>query len=261
MSYEQQYRPSGFTMLPPVVKNLLIINVIMYLANLAFFSRFGIELNDILGLHYPTSTKFHWYQVFTHMFMHDRVNFQHILFNMFAVWMFGYILENYWGPRRFLIFYLITGLGAAFLQIIFTSYQLHEINVFLSNPSREAFDHIIGHYYSGQIPPNVPVADMVQFMNNEHLVELNRGCVGASGALFGILTGFGMLFPNTELIMIFFPIPIKAKYFVMIYAGIELFTGISRNPDDGVAHFAHIGGAIFGFILIKIWQRKRQHFY
>jgi membrane associated rhomboid family serine protease len=259
LSYEQNYRPSGFQLLPPVVKNLLIINVIMFLATLAFEKKFGIDLTDMLGLHFPTTPKFHWYQIFTYMFIHG--GWDHLFFNMFAVWMFGYVLENYWGPRRFIVFYLVTAFGAALIQTLYIGYQLHELETFLSNPSRDFFVSIAGHYSNQVIPANISVPEMTQFIRELHAEVLNEKCIGASGALFGILVAYGMLFPNTELIMIFFPIPIKAKYFVAIYAGIELFSGVSRNPDDNIAHFAHLGGALFGFILIKIWQRNRQHFY
>ncbi|HXC07053.1 MAG TPA: rhomboid family intramembrane serine protease [Bacteroidia bacterium] len=259
MSYEQQYRPSGFKLLPPVVKNILIINGIMYLATLAFYKKFGIELHDILGLHYPTSPKFHWYQIFTYMFIHDRENPSHILFNMFGVWMFGYTLENYWGARRFIVFYLVTAFGAVIAQTLFNYWEIHSLQAYLANPNPDDFISIAKHYYPDITELVGPPQNYVKQVIYE--LTVNSTCFGASGALFGILIAFGMIFPNTELIMIFFPVPIKAKYFVMIYAGIELFSGFSRMAGDNVAHFAHLGGALFGFVLIRIWQRNRQHFY
>ena len=256
MDYQQQYRPAGFRLLPPVVKNILIINVIMFLASLAFKYRFQIDLRDLLGLHYPTSPSFHWYQVFTYMFMHE--GWDHIFFNMFGVWMFGYVLENYWGPRRFIIFYLVTALGAAFIQTLYTGYQLHTITEAINNFSPEEYRKIMSHYFEDPaILNNASIANLSDLMG---LIR-NERCIGASGALFGILLAYGMIFPNTELIMIFFPIPIKAKYFVAIYAGIELFSGLSQVAGDNIAHFAHLGGALFGVILILIWKRNRKFFY
>ncbi|HEV7231479.1 MAG TPA: rhomboid family intramembrane serine protease, partial [Bacteroidia bacterium] len=144
MSY-QQFRPTGFNILPPVVKNLLIINAIMFLASLVFKIRFHINLNDMLGLHYPSSTKFHWYQFITYMFMHE--GWEHIIFNMFAVWTFGNVLENFWGPKRFIVFYIITALGAAVIQTIYTGYQLHVIDMAIANPDPESYLKLMNHYF------------------------------------------------------------------------------------------------------------------
>jgi membrane associated rhomboid family serine protease len=272
LSYQQPYRPSSFNILPPVVKNILILNGIMFLAMEVFKSRFNIDLNDLLGLHYPTSEKFHWYQFLTYMFMH--ANFPHILFNMFAVWTFGYVLENYWGPKRFIIFYVVTAVGAAATQLFYTAYQLHAIDMAIANANPESYLALMHRYYSGpgvmevydawknnvqSTPSAIDVA--MRDMTEIRMSIINSPVVGASGALFGILLAFGMLFPNTELIMLFFPIPIKAKYMVMIYGGIELFSGVSQVQGDMIAHFAHLGGMLFGFILIKIWQKDRNHFY
>jgi membrane associated rhomboid family serine protease len=271
MSYQQSYRPSGFNILPPVVKNLLIINAILYLAYEVFKRRFNIDLDDLLGLHYPSSPKYHWYQFFTYMFMHAGL--EHIFFNMFALWTFGYVLENFWGPQRFLVYYLVTGLGAALVQVIYTYYQLHIIDAAIASLDPEAYLALAKKYYTGEeairiyeamktIPPipgamNVAVNELTAY---RFFVE-GVSTVGASGAVFGILLAFGMLFPNTELMMLFFPIPIKAKYFVILYGAIELFSGVYQAEGDFVAHFAHLGGMLFGFILIKIWQKDRSQFY
>ena len=271
MSYQQQYRPSGFNILPPVVKNLLIINGIMFLATWAFKSRFNIDLNDMLGLHYPTSPKFHWYQFFTYMFMHG--GFEHILFNMFGLWTFGYVLENFWGPQRFLFYYVITGLGAALIQTLYTYYQLHVIDTAIATLDPETVRSLLGPHFSGTViqdlynglkaahPSDSTIAEATQDLGAYRAFVEGISTGGASGALFGILLAFGMLFPNTELMMLFFPVPIKAKYFVTIYGCIELFSGVYQAEGDFVAHFAHLGGMLFGFILIKIWQKDRNKFY
>jgi membrane associated rhomboid family serine protease len=223
-----------FSLLPPVVKNLLIINGIMFLATLALRQR-GVELTGVLGLYYFDSPLFKPYQILTHMFMH--ANLAHIFFNMFAVWMFGSRLEMVWGGQRFLIFYLITGLGAALLHQGWHAWELYE----LTGSIRP-----VGH----EIP--------IEQIRQSAIDILRTPVVGASGALFGVLGGFAMLFPNTELMLIFLPIPIKAKYFVLFYGLAELFMGMS-SLNTGIAHFAHLGGLIFGVILVKIWNKTNRN--
>lgn len=238
MSYEQ-YRPSSFNLLPEVVKNLLIINGIFYLITLLAESKFGINLSDILGLHWVQSSAFRPYQLVTYMFMHG--NFSHILLNMFALWMFGSNIENYWGPKRFLIYYMVTGLGAAvthFAVLYFTQIQ-------------PAVSQLMS--FSGQLP-DIEIEGALQ-----NYYDSIPAVVGASGAVFGLLLAFGMMFPN-QLIYLYFFIPIKAKYFVILYGLIELYGGIANSEFDNVAHFAHLGGMLFGFLLIKNWQKKRTYF-
>jgi membrane associated rhomboid family serine protease len=205
--------------IPPITKNLLIINALMYV--LTFFILKDKDLNDMLGLHYFGFSTFKPFQLFSYMFMHG--NFMHILFNMIGVYMFGSALEERLGPQKFLLLYLVSGIGAALMQMGVYHYEIKE---FLDAYS---------------------IAEVQQ--------HLDVVTVGASGSLFGLLAGFGMLFPNTELMMMFVPVPIKAKYFVLIYGAIELFSGFSRFDGDNVAHFAHVGGAIFGFLLIKYWKK------
>jgi membrane associated rhomboid family serine protease len=272
LSYQQPLRTSGFKILPPVVKNILIINVIMYLALWAFHLRFNIDLDDKLGLHYFTSPNFHWYQVLTHMFMHAFTP-AHIIFNMYGAWMFGSALENFWGPKRFLIYYLICGLGAAFLQTCYSAYQLHAFDVVIANPEPDSYLKLMSKYVSSpslldfynswKLTPTSQEGISFAIRNLQHIQAevADIPCVGASGALFGILLAFGMTFPNTELMIIFFPIPIKAKYFVILYGAAELFSGVSQIQGDNVAHFAHLGGMLFGFVMIKIWQKSRNQFY
>ncbi len=284
MSY-QQYRPQSFNILPPVVKNLLIINGLFFLATLVIGTQFGIDLTDILGLHYFVSGEFQPYQLITYMFMHG--SFMHLFFNMFALWMFGNTLENFWGPKRFLTYYIITGIGAAICHYSIIYFQnqptIDLINAYLSNPNIEDFQSFlssdnfkmgsqtaIDHYneliptaYSQALSTNnadEALRISVEYMQIYKADFLNAPViVGASGSVFGILLAFGMLFPNTML-YIYFAIPIKAKWFVILYGAAELYSGIANNAGDNVAHFAHLGGMLFGFILIKYWQNSGKMF-
>lgn len=246
----QNFRPSS-SAFPPVVKNLIIINVLMLLASYVMEMR-GVDLTSMLGLHYIQSPEFRPYQLVTHLFMHG--GFMHLAFNMFALWMFGRILESVWGSKRFFIYYFVTGLGAAALHTLVNYIEFQHLAAKLTpetvqmvlSQGTEIFNQ--GKNFSD------PDAGRLNLM-------LNIPTEGASGAVFGILLGFGMLFPNTELMLLFPPIPIKAKYFVMGYGAIELFSGIVPHSGDNVAHFAHIGGMLFGFLMIKYWNRNTPHFY
>jgi membrane associated rhomboid family serine protease len=277
----QQFQPRGFSFLPVVVKNLLIINGIFFLATIVFERTLHTDLIDLLGLHFLPSEKFQPYQIITYMFMHG--SFTHILFNMFAVWMFGSALENFWGPKRFLIFYLITGIGAALIHYtIVYFYQIKPvmdiINNFTNDPTNEGLlTFLNSNYFQGSLDgipekfqifrthynsllvsnPTEAMSLAVEFMSSYKEAFLNAPViVGASGALFGLLLAFGMMFPNS-IIYIYFAIPLKAKYFVMIYGLIELVSGVYNSSSDNIAHFAHLGGMLFGFILIKLWKIKR----
>lgn len=234
---------------PDVVKNLLIINV---LALVAGFFLGDFNLNREAGLYHPYSDQFRPFQIVTHMFLHGGI--AHLFFNMFALWMLGSPLEQVWGPKRFLIYYFVTGLGAAILHLGVNHFQLMGLE---SQLTAGQLDQVIREgqqiLYSGKNYTNEAMAQANYI--------LNIPTVGASGAVFGILLGFGMLFPNTRLMLLFLPVPIKAKYFVMGYAALELFLGFQQNPGDNIAHFAHIGGMIFGFILIKLWKTNRRDFY
>jgi membrane associated rhomboid family serine protease len=247
----------NFRNIPPVVKNLLIINGLFFLATLLLKNQ-GIDLTEYLGLHYWQSDGFYPHQLVTYMFMHSSVDFTHILFNMFAVWMFGRVLEQVWGAKRFLIYYIVTGVGAAVIQLLVAHFRLMSIEQLLTP---EAMEFAINNGYDLMQGGKGPAA----FVNDPNFVDaillINSTTVGASGAVFGILLAFGMLFPNTELMLLFPPIPIKAKWFVIGYGAIELFAGFANNPHDNVAHFAHLGGMLFGFILIKMWKKDRNNFY
>ena len=235
------YRPGNFSELPEVVKNLLILNGLFFLATVSL-SNLGIDLVKILGLHQFQSTDFRPHQLITHLFMHG--NFTHLFFNMFALWMFGKILENVWGSKRFLIYYMITGIGAASIHLLISQYQI----ISISNQIPEMVNLAI----EGRYNPSIPISKKLTQL-------IITPTVGASGAVFGLLLAFGMLFPNA-LLYLYFAIPIKAKYFVIGYGLIELYAGISNNPADNVAHFAHLGGTIFGFFLIKYWKNNMTSF-
>lgn len=242
----EQYRPTGFSMLPVVVKNLLIINGLFYLATIGLEKANIIDLNDILGMHYFTSPLFKPFQLVTYMFMHG--SFTHMFFNMFALWMFGYILENMWGPKKFLIYYFVTGIGAVMIQMLVNYFQISNLEASLS-PSQ--INTVLDEGYQILLE-NKNFMDPVM---GELNILINTSTIGASGSVFGILLAFGMMFPNT-LIYVYFAIPIKAKWFVIIYGAIELLSGVYNARGDNVAHFAHLGGMLFGFILIMIWKNK-----
>ena len=275
-----------WSMMPPVVKNLLIINGLMFLASLTFESSIGLDLNDLLGLHYFQSEKFNIFQIVSYMFMHGSIS--HIFFNMFAVWMFGSAIENVWGSKRFLIYYLLTGFGAAIIHYI-TIYIdmapiISQMEAIIYSPNADAIigfanAHPWGNYIDSIRYPQI-YEETLEFYNNtlqtlntnpndsgalrdasvffqdylRHYLNLPN-VIGASGSLFGILLAFGMMFPNMKLYMIFIPIPIKAKYLMIGYGAMELFSAFQDNPGDNVAHFAHLGGMLFGFIIIKFWEK------
>lgn len=229
----QQYSPPKFNILPPVCKNLLIINVIAFLATYVFRMR-GIDLSDIFGLHFFASDNHYFWQYITYAFFHD--NFSHLFFNLFAVWMFGYTLENIWGQKRFIIFCLVSCLGAALAQQI-TYYFM--------------YSDLVNGVYSGVNIGNGITISTAEFLNN-----LNT--IGASGVVFGLLAAFGAMFPNSTIYLYFF-IPLKTKWFVIGYIVLELINGISTT-SDGVAHFAHLGGAVAGLILLWFWKRQRDEY-
>jgi rhomboid-like protein len=237
--------------IPPVTKNLLLLNILMYIVLLSGGANEygGLILNQKLGMHYVYSPLFEPYQIISHMFCHG--NFPHLLFNMFALVTIGSLLEKVWGPKRFLIFYFITGLGALFLHEAALAFDLHR-----AIGSINAHDVV---FNETSINYNRFVYDT--FQANKIVETYITPVVGASGAVFGLLIGLAMLFPNIELMIIFLPIPIKAKYLVPVLIVIELTLGVNNFEMDNVAHFAHLGGALFGFIMIKIWKRDRNNFY
>ncbi len=222
----EQISPTGFKVLPTVVKNLLIINILMYVATFTL-NRFNIDLTDTLGLHFFKASGFHLYQFITYMFMH--ANFGHLFFNMFALWMFGNTLENLWGSKRFLLYYMVCGIGAGLCQELVQYIQYTTTLADYANVN-----------LGGQI---VPMDTYLNMMTT----------VGASGAIYGLLLAFGMTFPDAR-IYVYFLIPMKAKWFVVIFAVIELLLGF--QGVDNVAHFAHLGGMLFGLLLILYWRKN-----
>ncbi len=283
MSYNY-YKPQQFSILPPVVKNLIILNVIAFIASFTFAKVYNIDLNDILGLHFPLGNKFKVYQIVTYLFMHGDLS--HIFFNLLAIWMFGYQLENAWGSKKFLIYYLLTGIGAAAIHYAVVYFQmlptLNALNELSANANAGAIEQFLNgpHFKINSIEMKEVYQNFIQsfsdynefknpelgstatqekiniFIANYKNAYYNAPViVGASGALFGILLAFGMLFPESMVFIYFFPV--KAKYFVIIYGAIELYSGLKNNVGDNIAHFAHLGGMLIGFIIIKLWYSKK----
>lgn len=225
---------------PQVVRNLIIINALFFVGSMVIGEAEAISL--FAGT-YPGSPYFRPWQIVTHMFMHGGL--MHIFFNMFALYMFGGQLERLWGPKRFLNYYIVSGLGGFFLHEFFIGLELYQaFDTFF--PTREML---------------VPSRGISDFVAVQILEQTFGRVVGASGAVFGILLAFGMLFPNTRLMLLFPPIPIKAKYFVFGYGAIELVLAFQNGSGDHVAHFAHLGGMLFGYIMLKRWQSDRGTFY
>src|SRR5574344_1556117 len=216
-----------------VTKNLLIINVLAFIAmyvlrSVSIFDGAPIDLNDVMGLHFFMASDFHIYQLVTYMFMH--ANFTHIFFNMFALWMFGMIVERTWGAKRFLFYYISCGIGAGLFQELAQFCDLYfKLSAQSASVSLLHLPEVVRQLLNGWTT------------------------VGASGSIYGVLLAFGMLFPNEKLFIIPIPFPIKAKWFVMLYAGIELFSALATS-GDGVAHIAHLGGMVVGFFMIKYWR-------
>lgn len=234
------YSSSPFSRLTPAVANILAANVFLFIITWLAEQR-GYELSGVLGFFYPASPNFHVWQIITYMFMHG--GFEHILFNMFALYTFGVVLENIWGAQRFLYFYFLTGIGAILLQSCVQAWEVYHI--------------------TGSLNSNIFIDGTIDASSLEKLNIINGApTVGASGAIFGLLLAFGVLFPNTELYLFFVPIPIKAKYLVSGYILLELWMGFKQNPGDNVAHFAHLGGALFGYLILRYWNsRNYKRFY
>ena len=215
--------------LPPITKNLLIINVLCWMGTMAM-AKYGIDLHKLFGLHFVLAPSFRIWQLVTYMFLHE--GFGHIFLNMFAVWMFGRIMEIQWGSKRFLIFYLLCGIGAGLTQELF-QYVQYEVTLIQSGL---------------EITPDV-IHALRSYMNAFLTV-------GASGAVYGILLGYGMTFPDNQLFIIPIPVPIKAKWLVAGYVVIELVRGLRASAADNVAHFAHLGGMLAGFLILLYWKHK-----
>ncbi|MGE7778037.1 rhomboid family intramembrane serine protease [Chitinophaga sp. NPDC101104] len=251
---------------------MLIINVAVWLAQVALLQMYGFKLSDYLGLRYWGSEYFRPHQFITHLFLHDESNFLHVFSNMFALWMFGSTLENRWGPKRFLNFYLICGLGAALCHESVLTYENMQLSklaqAFYDHPTLDNFRVIVDKYGINEMQSFVDAwqrlpADSDQLVwQTKHFVSVfveevkNIPTVGASGAVFGVLLAFGYLYPNQQLFIIPIPFPIRVKYFIGGYILWELYVGFKNQAGDNVAHFAHLGGALFAYILLKIWGER-----
>lgn len=259
----------------PMVKYILIINVVVLLIQ----SLLSLPFSDWFGLRVVFADKFQPFQFITYMWVHG--GFYHLLGNMFAVFIFGPLLEQFWGSRKFLTFYLICGIGAGVLFGIadfFEKYELkQDTEAYIDNPDPEKFqifilDHRISQrgvqelanfgdrYFENPNNTNL-IAQSKVYVQQIYDLYSNIPMVGASGAVFGILMAFGMLFPNTQLFLLFPPIPIKAKYLVLFYGLYEVYAEFSRTAGDNIAHLAHLGGMLIAFIMIKYWQKKSGRFY
>lgn len=241
----------GFSALPPVVKNLIIINILMLVITWTAQSVLGYDLTSVLGLYFPKSEMFRPFQILTHMFMHAGI--WHLFFNMFALYMFGGILENVWGPKRFFIYYMVCGLGAALVHESVIAIQYYKV---INTISPDQLQLVLADG-AAVLNEGKQYADVT--MKNLQMI-MNVPTVGASGAIFGVLLAFGVLFPNTQLMLLFPPIPIKAKYFVLGYGAIELYMAVTQ-PGSNIAHAAHLGGMLFGYILIRYWRKTTKTLY
>jgi membrane associated rhomboid family serine protease len=231
------FRLGRSQVIPPVIKNLIIVNVVVYLVQWTFENRGSNWMFDFFALHDIRSSFFKPHQIVTYMFLHG--GFGHIFWNMLILWMFGSILENFWGPKRFLTFYIVCGIGAALLHLLVVYQELST-----------AFSSL----------NNLPIHEQMAIRADPG-VNINQPTLGASGAVFGCMVAFGLLFPNS-LVYIYFLIPVKAKWVVLAYVVYELFLGVSNNAGDNVAHWAHLGGGLVGLLLVFYWRKTdRKNFY
>ncbi|MDH5367764.1 MAG: rhomboid family intramembrane serine protease [Cyclobacteriaceae bacterium] len=267
-----------FRNITPVVKNLLIINVAVFIAQMMLKS---IDFTGIMSLWNIGSPNFAPYQFFTYMFAHSPRGFSHVLFNMLGLVFLGPLLERFWGSQKFLIFYMVTGIGAGMLYSGINYFQNTRmesaVERYVNNPDPDSFNRLIIKTFDRQVTQYVfdVIDDYSKNPDNKKLEEqsiyiaeelmkanINLGSMlGASGAVYGILMAFGLLFPNTQLMLLFPPIPVKAKYMVLFLGAYALYAGFAQNPNDQTAHFAHLGGMVFAFIMIQIWKQDRGNFY
>ncbi|MFV0196352.1 rhomboid family intramembrane serine protease [Empedobacter falsenii] len=237
--------------IPPITKNLLIINGLFFLATFVFNAK-GIDLRVILGAFYPESPNFNFWQILTHMFMH--ADFTHILFNMFALWMFGSVVEQTFGPKKFITLYLLAGLGGFILFNLVNYFQVEQLKEIIQSQGiglGQIYDaaklSMQGAYHTNAVIQSSQSASSI-------LTYFVTPMVGASGAIYGLLLAFAVLYPNEKLMLIFFPVPIKAKYFIPIMVLIEFYMGYQNIGN--VAHFAHLGGGLIGFLLARKWKKN-----
>ena len=271
-----EFRPGRFEVLPPVIKNLLIINVLIFIAQNTVVKQFNFPIDNLFALHTWKSTLFQPWQVVTHMFLHGGI--AHIFGNMFALWMFGAVLENLWGPKRFLTFYIICGLGAALLHLLFLNYEIGQLTsqyadlvAMQVNNKAGAAEAMMLYAKQHNIALNPDFVSYLAANPNDHeaagrLLDgladgyketINTPTIGASGAIFGVLAAFVYLFPNTYLYLYFF-FPIKAKWAGLAYFGYELFFAVKNSAGDNVARWAHVGGAVVGWLIVMTWNKTNK---
>lgn len=254
-----------FYPLTPAVRNLLIINVLVFVAGYVFKT----DLGDQFGLRNPNAEGFKAYQFFTYMFLHGDL--RHLFSNMFGLFMFGPMLEQVWGTQRFVFFYVFTAVGAGFLYLVVNHYEMskiwHAVETYAAHPTPDAFLGFVNKYtfasganfgdflenFRAKPTDKALIDETLAFLKSIYERRLNIPMVGASGAIFGIIMAYGMLFPNQDMYIMLIPFPIKAKYFVTFYGLYELYAGVKRVPGDNIAHFAHLGGMLFAFILLYYW--------
>jgi len=272
-----EFRPSRFEILPIVIKNLLIINVLVFLAQQTLKASGTVNMEDLFGLHHVQSPLFQSWQIVTHLFLHG--SFMHLLGNMFALWMFGATLETLWGPKRFLTFYFLCGIGAGLIQLAFLWYDFHPLlNQFVQLKNQLTPDAAISFFGKFGLTSDPTGASVLQNYladpgnsGNIHGMQqyiaavtnavISNPTIGASGAVFGILAAFVYLFPNTNLYF-YFLFPIKAKWVGLAYFGFEIYSGVLNSASDNIAHWAHIGGGLVGFLLVLTWNKKnKRNFY
>ena len=260
----------------PTVRNLIILNIVFFIADKYVLNG---ALSYLFALRPVMSSEFMPYQFVSYMFFHSLNDWGHIFSNMFGLFMFGPLLERMWGSKKFLIFYFFTGIGAGLLFSAIGYYEntqlRNAVEVYLQYPSPDGMVDFMSHHAKGfyesslnflnQFEENSKDPSYIQksisIVKEIYQAEVNIPMVGASGAIFGILMAFGLLFPNTELFMLFIPFPIKAKYFVAFYGLFELYSGIKNAQSDNVAHFAHVGGMLFAYILLRYWNTQKPNFY
>jgi len=233
------------------IKHLLIINILFFVAT----SLYGEQMYQLFSLWFPENENWQLYQIVSHMFMHG--GFMHILFNMYALWAFGSPLERMWGMKKFLFFYFSAGLGAALIHTGVNYYYFNQgVEAIVNSGINET--QLLEIIREGKYSPEWYKTASQSTINN-FLSAFNTPAVGASGAIYGILVAFGMMFPNSELFLIFLPVPIKAKYFIPVLVGLDLFSGVTGFSifGSGIAHFAHVGGALFGFLMMWYWKRTQ----
>lgn len=261
---------------PPTVRNLIIITVVCHLLSIAATEFLQFDVVKNFGLHNWNSADFKPWQLISYIFLHDTGGITHLFFNMLGLWMFGSVLERFWGAQKFIIFYFVTGIGAGLINVFSTTILLQPMFdsavFYMNHPGYNLFEHFVSNYlpgsyenegvneflkawYSDPLNPGY-LQESIQIVNQVTDIRLNTPTVGASGSIYGLLLAFGMLFPNSVIMLLIPPIPMKAKYFVLIFGGMELLLGLRNNLEDNVGHFAHLGGMLFGILLILLWKKQ-----